>query len=62
MKQQLFFASLFAVSFYTANAQKAKPEDTEFYTPVVKVITPGQSVGAFARARVCAAVGDHVGG
>lgn len=46
MKQQLFLASLFALGFYTANAQKAKPEDTEFYTPVVKVVTPGQSPGA----------------
>jgi hypothetical protein len=36
-----------AVSYsYTANAQQtAKPEDTEYYTPVPKVVTPGKNVG-----------------
>jgi Domain of Unknown Function (DUF1080) len=36
-----------AVAFScTANAQQtAKPEDTEFYTPVPKVVTPGKNVG-----------------
>src|SRR5436309_2009941 len=30
----------------TANAQQtAKPEDTEFYTPVPKVVTPGKNMG-----------------
>src|SRR4051794_37648118 len=29
-----------------ANAQQtAKPEDTEYYTPVPKVVTPGKNVG-----------------
>ena len=38
---------LLAVSYtYMVNAQQtAKPEDTEFYTPVPKVVTPGKSVG-----------------
>ena len=26
-------------------AQNAKPEDTEYYTPVPKIVTPGKSIG-----------------
>ena len=31
--------------FVTANAQSAKPEDTEFYTPVPKIVTPAATIG-----------------
>src|SRR5689334_4754260 len=45
-KGRLLMLSI-AVSFScTANAQQtAKPEDTEFYTPVPKVVTPAKSIG-----------------
>ncbi len=37
---------LLAGGFLTANAQQtAKPEETEYYSPVPKVITPGKSIG-----------------
>ncbi|MEO6550833.1 MAG: DUF1080 domain-containing protein, partial [Ferruginibacter sp.] len=44
MKQNLLFTALIAGSFFTLNAQTtAKPEDTEYYTPVPKVVTPAES-------------------
>jgi hypothetical protein len=39
--KKLFFATVVIIStMNVAIAQKAKPEDTEFYTPVPKVVTP----------------------
>ena len=45
MKQNLFFTVLLTANFFSATAQTAKPEDTEFYTPAVKVITPAKQIG-----------------
>lgn len=45
MKQNLLFTAMLAGSFLALNAQTAKPEDTEYYTPVPKVVTPGVSAG-----------------
>lgn len=45
-KRSLLLASILISGIYTVNAQeKAKPEDTEFYTPVPKVVTPGKNLG-----------------
>ena len=44
MKRLLFLTTLFTAIFYTTQAQeKGKPEATEYYSPVPKVITPGAS-------------------
>jgi len=40
MKKVLISAIVFVSTMNLANAQKAKHEDTEFYTPVPKVVTP----------------------
>lgn len=45
MKKNLLFTALLAGSFVTINAQNAKPEDTEYYTPVPKIVTPGSTCG-----------------
>src|SRR6185312_2360038 len=46
MKKKLFISIAFLASGLTfANAQM-KPEDTEFYTPVPPVVTPGKTCGA----------------
>lgn len=45
MKQNLFFTAVLLGSFLSINAQTAKPEDTEYYTPVPKIITPGSAYG-----------------
>ena len=45
MKKLTLFAAGMSVFFVIANAQTAKPEDTEFYTPVPKVVTPGPTWG-----------------
>lgn len=45
MKKSFAITVLLVGCIYTAKAQNAKPEDTEFYTPVPPVITPGASVG-----------------
>lgn len=45
MKHNLFFIAIFSAIFFSATAQTAKPEDTEFYTPVVRVVTPAPQVG-----------------
>src|SRR6478672_8981244 len=43
MTTKFFLATLFITCFMNADAQqKPKPEDTEFYTPVPKVIDPGK--------------------
>ncbi|MGN6800268.1 MAG: DUF1080 domain-containing protein, partial [Ginsengibacter sp.] len=39
--------ALVSTAFATANAQqKMKPEDTEYYSPVPAVVTPGKTCGA----------------
>lgn len=44
MKQYFLIAALCTTSFLTLNAQeKPKPQDTEFYTPVPAVVTPGKT-------------------
>ena len=45
MKQKFFLTATIACSFISLYAQNAKPEDTEYYTPVPKVVTPGKSLG-----------------
>ena len=45
MKQHLFFTAILLGSFLSIQAQNAKPEDTEYYTPVPKIITPGSAYG-----------------
>src|SRR6201996_3485499 len=42
MKSKIILTALIAGSFFMANAQeKAKPEDTEIWNPIPKVVTPG---------------------
>jgi Domain of Unknown Function (DUF1080) len=43
MKYQILFTALLSGSFFMANAQQAKPEDTEIWDPIPKVVTPGDS-------------------
>ncbi|MBS1531586.1 MAG: DUF1080 domain-containing protein [Bacteroidetes bacterium] len=46
MKYKIILTALMAGSLFMAKAQeKAKPEDTEIYTPVPPVVTPGKSAG-----------------
>ncbi len=47
MHKKIFIGIAFiAIGFATANAQqKMKPEDTEYYTPVPPVVTPGKTCG-----------------
>lgn len=45
MKKILLFTITLTAGFYTINAQNAKPEDTEYYTPVPKIVTPGNVCG-----------------
>ena len=45
MKQKFFLTVVIACSITSLYAQNAKPEDTEYYTPVPKVVTPGKSAG-----------------
>ena len=40
IKKHFYSVVVLALAMSTANAQKAKPEDTEFYTPVPPVVTP----------------------
>jgi len=41
MKYSLILTALLAASCFMANAQQAKPEDTEIMEPIPKVVTPG---------------------
>jgi len=43
MKYSIIAAALLAGSSFMANAQQAKPEDTEIWTPEPKVVTPGKT-------------------
>jgi hypothetical protein len=45
MKRTILLTALFAGSFFMANAQQAKPEDTETWTPIPKAVTPGKTFG-----------------
>ena len=47
MKKKLFLVPVAVfLMFASVNAQqKMKPEETEFYTPVPQVVTPGKSCG-----------------
>lgn len=45
MKQKLIFTAILTGSCFCLNAQNAKPEDTEYYTPVPKMVTPGMGYG-----------------
>ncbi len=45
MKKYFFNAVVGAVITMAANAQTPKPEDTEFYTPVPKIVTPANIIG-----------------
>jgi hypothetical protein len=46
MNYRIIFTALLSGSFFMANAQQtAKPEDTEVWEPVPKVVTPGKSLG-----------------
>jgi len=45
MKYRLLLTAALAGSFLAANAQNAKPEDTEIWEPVPKVVTPGKNLG-----------------
>lgn len=46
MKKTLLLTALMAGGFFMANAQQAKPEDTEIWSPEPKVVTPGATCGA----------------
>ena len=41
----VFTVTLIAFGVIRVSAQNAKPEDTEYYTPVPKIVTPGKSIG-----------------
>lgn len=45
MKYSILFTALLAGTSFMANAQQAKPEDTEVWTPEPKVVTPGATCG-----------------
>ncbi len=45
MKHFFLLSTMMAGIFVTANAQSPKPEDTEFYTPVPKIVTPAATIG-----------------
>ena len=45
MKYQIVLTVLLSGSFFMANAQQGKPEDTEKWEPVPKVVTPGAKPG-----------------
>jgi hypothetical protein len=46
MKYPILITALLSGSFFMANAQQtAKPEDTEIWDPVPKVVTPGKTCG-----------------
>ena len=46
MKYPILFTALLSGSFFMANAQQTmKPEETEIWEPVPKVVTPGKHCG-----------------
>ncbi len=45
MKYSIILTGLLAASCFMANAQQAKPEDTEVWDPIPKVVTPGATLG-----------------
>jgi len=44
MRTTILLTALLTGSFFIANAQKAKPEETEVWEPIPKVVTPGNTV------------------
>ena len=47
MKRYLLLSTIFLVGAeYSFSQAKAKPEDTEFYTPVPAVVTPGKAISS----------------
>src|ERR1700709_1708119 len=44
MKHTILLTALLAGSCLMANAQQGKPEDTEVWEPIPKVVTPGKTV------------------
>lgn len=60
MKYWIFFAALSAAAFQTVQAQKAKPEDTEVWTPVPKVVSPATQPGAAPADAIVLFNGDHL--
>ncbi len=45
MKQKLLLSALLIAGFLTIQAQNTKPQDTEYWTPVPKIVTPGMADG-----------------
>ena len=45
MKYKIILTALLAGTFYMANAQAPKPEDTEIWSPEPPVVTPGKTCG-----------------
>jgi hypothetical protein len=45
MKYSILLTALLAGTAFMANAQKAKPEDTEIWDPIPKVVTPAATPG-----------------
>lgn len=43
MKYSILLTVILSGSFFIAEAQKAKPEDTEIWEPIPKVVTPGKT-------------------
>lgn len=43
MKYSILLTVILSGSFFIADAQKAKPEDTEIWDPIPKVVTPGKT-------------------
>ena len=60
MKYWILSAALSAAALQTVQAQKAKPEDTEVWTPVPKVIAPSTQPGAAPADAIVLFNGDHL--
>jgi hypothetical protein len=61
MKHATIFTALLLCSLSMANAQQtAKPEETEYYTPVPKIVTPGKSCGAAPSDAIVLFGGDNL--
>lgn len=61
MKHTLILTTILTGSFFIAAAQQsAKPEDTEIYTPVPKIVTPGKMPGAAPSDAIILFGGDNL--
>ena len=45
MRYSIILTTILAGSFFMANAQNAKPEDTEIWEPIPKAVVPGKILG-----------------